>query len=424
MLLPMAIGAVLTAGGFLLFAGTPDPGRGSSVRVSSGSNAPDAGCRTVAQLLALSDEELERVDVLELNIAVAREIPGCEHLDYQRYKRIVDEWTDDVRRLESVSKDNFSKTPHEWNNDINFFRLGLLATYLTRDRGVRYHEKYSADQKAGKSSKYIEPGALLIHDLIDTLRGTCANMPVLHVIIGRRLGLPVSLASVGPHYVCRYDDGKVHYNIEATYEGPGFVSDSDQDYVKDIGLPQKAATTGSDFRSLTAREMLGVFVGSRARYYWDTDQREAAYRDYIFSQALYPNHRANFRESVRAIVWQGEQLFEPYETGHPATMAQWLVSTYLRLPQGPPDTTTVHHAPPTARRNSMYDEEINAITRASVLPRPPTDLQPVTVAPAVPQPNRAPIYGAQQQPRMPQPGVPQPYQPPTYQPPMPGQPRR
>lgn len=421
MLVPFAFGAILTAGGFILY---PKATGSASTPARWSYNSPDAGHRTVAQLMALPDAELEKVDVIEMSVAVAREIPGCENLDYQHYRQIVDGWADDVRRWMAAAEGNFQKSPKEWRNDINFFRLGLLATYLTRERGIRYHEKYSQDQKEGRNSKYLEPGAVLVHGLIDTLRGTCSNMPVLHVAIGRRLGLPVSLAAVGPHYVCRYDDGKVHYNIEATYTGPGFVSDSDDDYIKHDGLPQKAVTTGSDFRSLTAREMLGVFVGMRARYYWDTNQYDRADRDYTLAKVLYPNHRYCFRESIRAIVWRGEQLFEPYETGHPATMAEWLASMYLRSPQSPTAMTRAPYEPPTAGRAPSFDvDQINAMNRANMQPQMPGMPQPIT--PGMPPQYRPPTYGPQvPQPGMPQPGVPQPGMPQPYQPPMPGQPPR
>jgi len=178
-LLAFAFGAVITGGVAMLIAqgGKPDTNQ------PDGAKLPPAiaGHRSVADLMALSDAELEQVDVVEMSTAVAKEIPGCENLDYQHYKQIVDGWTNDVRQWMSVAEVNFEKSPQEWRNDLNFFRLGLLATYLTRERGVRYHEKYSQDQKAGKNSKYEEPGAVLVHGLIDTLRGTCATMPVLHV---------------------------------------------------------------------------------------------------------------------------------------------------------------------------------------------------------------------------------------------------
>jgi len=407
------LGAAVAGSGFTILHQTDNLNKSSTSTIAV-NNLP--GNRTVAKLMALSDAELEKVDVVEMSVAVAREIPGCENLNYQHYKQIVDGWAGDVRRWMPAAEVNFHISPQQWRSDINFFRLGLLATYLTRERGIRYAEKYSQEQKEGKNSRYEDPGAVLVHGLVDTLRGTCATMPVLHVAIGRRLGWPVSLAAVGPHYVCRYDDGKVHYNIEATYTGPGFVSDSDEDYIKNDHLPRKAVTTGSDFRSLTVREMLGVFIGMRARYYWDTGQYDAADRDYVLARVLYPNHRYCFRESLRALIWRGEQLFEPNETGHPADLARFLVSTYLRPSQGSRIVNQAPYEPPMVNNSQFLEpNRINAMSRANMQPQTPGIPQPVM--PSVPQ---APSYIPRpQQSGFPQPGIPQP-----YQPPMPGQPPR
>jgi hypothetical protein len=251
-------GLACAGGSFLTWAVIPPSNIKSTVQAHS-----SAG-RSVWELLALPDAELEKVDVLEMNLAVAKGIPGLEKLDYSHYRQIVDDWTEQFRRELAATEPRFYQSPGEWRNDINFFRLGLLCTYLTRERGIGYIEKYSQDQKQGRNSKYQSPEALLLHGLIDTQHGTCANMPVLHVVIGRRMGWPVSLACVGPHYVCRYDDGKVHYNIEATYTGPGFVSDSDEEYMQHDHLPKIALASGSDFRSLSAREMMGCFLCARA----------------------------------------------------------------------------------------------------------------------------------------------------------------
>lgn len=372
--LAFAFGAVITDGVALLIAQNNTGAKSLNQGTGRHSQPGLPGHRTVAQLMALADAELEKVDIVEMSVAVAREIPGLEDLDYEHYKKIVDGWTDEFRRWMPAAEVSFRKSPQVWRNDINFFRLGLVATYLTRERGIRYDEKYSQEQKAGKNSKYEDPGAVLLHGLIDTLRGTCANMPVLHVVIGRRLGWPVSLASVGPHYVCRYDDGKVHYNIEATYTGLGFVCDSDEDYMKKDRLPRRAITSGSDFRSLSGREMLGVFVALRARYYWDTKQYDAADRDYVLARVLYPNHRYAYRESIRAFLWRGEQLFEPSETGHPAHLAGYLAYTYLRQTRRPPTVMRrPPYRPPMVYRNGPIADidRINTINRANMLPQTP-----------------------------------------------------
>jgi len=68
------------------------------------------GWRSVVQLISLSEAELERVDIVEMNIAVAREIPGLEKLDCAAYRKTVDGWTDQFRRwlptVEHAFKEN------------------------------------------------------------------------------------------------------------------------------------------------------------------------------------------------------------------------------------------------------------------------------------------------------------------------------
>jgi hypothetical protein len=154
-----------------------------------------------------------------MNIAVARDIPGLEELDYDQYREIVNGWTDQFRHWLPTVEHGFREAPQKYKNDVNFFRLGMLAQFLDQRVGVAYVEEQKEVQLEGKKSGkkvevlYTDPGHLLLHGLIDTKRGTCGTMPALHVAIGRRLGWPVALACANSHYVCRYDDGEVVYNI-------------------------------------------------------------------------------------------------------------------------------------------------------------------------------------------------------------------
>lgn len=120
-LFAFAFGAILTAGGFLLFSRTGDFTRHASLEL---------GHRTAAQLMALPDAELEKVDIVEMNIAVAREIPGLEHLDYAKYCQTVDGWTAQFRAWLPSVEHVFHQEPAKFHNDINFFRLGMLAQFL------------------------------------------------------------------------------------------------------------------------------------------------------------------------------------------------------------------------------------------------------------------------------------------------------
>ena len=61
------------------------------------------------RLLSLSDAELERFDLVEMNLLVAKSIPGLADLDIPRYQRLADEWAEAVRRRLPNAERSFSR---------------------------------------------------------------------------------------------------------------------------------------------------------------------------------------------------------------------------------------------------------------------------------------------------------------------------
>jgi hypothetical protein len=195
----------------------------------------------------------------------------------------------------------------------------MLQGFLGHHVGIRYIE----EQKDAKAVSYTDPSHLFLNGVIDTLRGTCANMPTLHVAMARRIGWPVSLACAKAHCLSRYDDGKVYHNIESTSTHEGsFVSDPDEVYIDRFKLPKRAIECGSDLRKLTAREMLGLFVAFRARHYSDIGQMELADSDFSLSRVLFPTYRNGYIRAMMPMLRRGAQLFDRDEIGHPNSLFQ------------------------------------------------------------------------------------------------------
>ena len=313
-MLVFAIGAAVGAGGWAVCI--PSPTSESNAAAGAGAliGKPLGGCRSVSQLIGLSGEELAKVDIVEMDFAVARGIAGLETLDYARYPKIIDIWAARFAAWLPTVEPSFHATPEKWKNDIAFFRLGALARWLDETVGIACID----EQKHAREVRYTDPGDLFLFGLLDTKRGTRASMPTLHVAIGRRLGWPVHLAAVKHHFVCRYDDGRAVYNIETTDTGRGgFAAGSDEEYVRKFRIPPIAVACGSDLRSLSARETLGVFVARRGRHLADCKKFDLADRSFSLARWLYPMGRASYKFAFEAIIHHGRQLFRRDEKSYP-----------------------------------------------------------------------------------------------------------
>lgn len=287
------------------------------------------GQRTLGSLVGHSDAQLKLIDPLEMNLLVAREIPSLNSLNIAAYQQTADKWANEIKRGLRDAERQFHEAPQDWKHDLHFFRLGYLCWYVDERLGIRYRE----DQKNLTSVFYTDPNDLFLNGVMDSRRGTCANMAALHVALGWRLRWPVSLACVGSHLICRYDDGTVTHNIAATKTGGGgFHSHPDHYYLEQYGLPLKAVRCGSDLRALTPRELLGVFVGLRGRHYEDCAQPDSAEPDYLLARYLFPRSRLLHYAQVMASVQNGMDLFEPSERGHPAELASWLQEVVRQAP--------------------------------------------------------------------------------------------
>ena len=261
-------------------------------------------------LLDLTDDELASRDPVELNLLVALSIPALAGLDISKYQRQADEWAAAIRKRLRAVEHVFHQTPADWDHDIRLFRLGVMAEYLDCELGVRYIEEH----RELKTVRYTDPSHLFLNGVMDTRRGTCGSLATLHVAISRRLGWPASLAAAKSHLVCRYDDGQVTHNIEATQTGlGGFGNPTDEWLSRTHDLPQIAVTSGSDLRAITVREMLGMFVGFRGRHMRDTGRIGEAERDYLLARGLFPTNRRLFVDAQTLTLDRGETLFDPWE---------------------------------------------------------------------------------------------------------------
>lgn len=229
---------------------------------------PDAlGPKTLAELLALSPDQLERVDIGLMNLLCATDLPGSETLDIPAALATLDVWALKVkhntdRHMYRLTDPRYAD---HYKRSETYFRASWLLQTLQEECGVRYNPESIYDMDFSDSRDQF------IHGLMDPERGgTCASMPVLYTAVGRRLGYPIKLAMTKGHFFCRWDDGEgEHLNIEGS--GEGFTSYPDELYRQwPWGLTDAESESREYLVSLTPAEELAVFMASRGHLYMDT----------------------------------------------------------------------------------------------------------------------------------------------------------
>jgi len=331
------------------------------------------------ELLKLTPEELEHVDIAEMNLLCATGLPGAEKTNIPEALVSLDAFAASVRYQTNrhLYRVNDPKYAEHYKRSENILRAEFLVQVLQEDCGVHYNLQRVRDLDFTNSQD------LFIHGLLGSNGGTCSSMPVLYVAVARRLGYPMSLALAPGHVLARWDapagsnDPMKHFNAEGT--GYGFSPFDDEHY---RNFPRKMTKQESDsgyyLRPLSGAEMLSVFLSTRGHCLLDIGRFEDARQAYETAQ------RFSSKDPYLArYVRQADSRIKArrYAKANRGATTQPVAVRRPRQPRTDPIN---------AHNQRLMQQHM----------RPPT-------APS---------------PYVPQPGVPNPHTP--YQPPVPGQPRR
>lgn len=144
------------------------------------------------------------------------------------------------------------------------------------------------------------PANKLLATYLATRKGNCVSMPILFVILGQRLGLPVALATAPNHILVKFADDtqQMWLNVEAT--AGGFKYDSS--YQHETGITEAALDNGLYLRPLLPHEGVGVIAGTLMEHYGG--KKDAAALMAVADLALV----ANPKDPV-AIIWKANAYY-------------------------------------------------------------------------------------------------------------------
>ncbi|MCE4369702.1 transglutaminase family protein [Xanthomonas hortorum] len=145
-----------------------------------------------------------------------------------------------------------------------------------------------------------DPGNKRLATYLATRQGNCVSMPILVVILGQRLGLPVALATAPSHVMVKFADDaqQAWLNVEAT--AGGFKYDSS--YERETGISEAALDNGLYLRPLSPREGVGVIASTLMEHYAARNDGDALMA--VADLAL----AANPKDAV-AMVWKANAYY-------------------------------------------------------------------------------------------------------------------
>lgn len=246
----------------------------------------------------------------ELNLRLAQGLPGAENLNVESCLRTLRQWTGRVRASIEEYYPLFEANPARFEHSHFRFWAECLVTTLRRDLGVHYDPTLMTGEYDATDSR-----PHFIHGPLMGFGGTCSNLPVLYVAVGRRCGLPWKLVQAREHLFVRHVGANgERFNIEATTHG--FASHDDDHYkLWPKPLTKFKLNLGTYLKDFSPQRELACFIGQRGRVLQD---------NFRFAEAI---------EAYRDATSLDQQYEIPWAIG------SFSARIYENLPSSLPDNT-------------------------------------------------------------------------------------
>jgi hypothetical protein len=262
----------------------------------------------IAQLCALCEADIAKVDVAAMNLVCAGGLAGGPAQEIEHYL----DWLDEAARTVKLETERnyfqFLENPQAFEFSQARFCAVSLVTILQRRCGVQYNPKWrTITPDASIPDQFgLDASDVFVHAIIDGIGGTCGSLPAIYVAIGRRLGYPLKLVKAARHLYVRWDDphGRLwfhpdRFNVEATGPGVHFLPDEHYRHWPHPLLDEDVES-GIFLKSLTPQEELAEFLATRGYCLFANGRVHEAMDAFSQASQLAPHNR-HFAASYRAL---------------------------------------------------------------------------------------------------------------------------
>ena len=213
----------------------------------------------------------EHIDLALANWLIVADLPQFTNLTRKAYFKTLDEMTQQVRdnmaRMETLARSRGK------NLKDPYTRFGIFGDSILKLR-FAYTEQFSYENLTPPQMQglYRDANNIFLAGLLRTGRGSCVSMPLIYLVIGERLGMPVHLVTVGKHCFIRWEEPGYRMNIETTIVNKLHFTPDDTVYTDVEGL-KPAELVGNQMRNLTRREVVANLFFARYAH-WGTYRGE------------------------------------------------------------------------------------------------------------------------------------------------------
>jgi len=228
---------------------------------------PGSGTAADQRLERMLGSDGERLDLAAVNWLLAADLPEFAGWTREAYFHQLNEMTRQVReemaRMQAVAVSRGERLEDARTRCAIFCNAVIKLKFA-------YKEEFRNETLTPASLRalYANPENICLAGLLRSRRGSCVSMPLLYLVLGQRLGMPVNLVTVGRHYFIRWEEAGYRMNIETTIVDRVCVTPDDEVYMELEGL-KRQELQGSDLRNLSPREVVGNLLFARSGY-WAT----------------------------------------------------------------------------------------------------------------------------------------------------------
>lgn len=237
--------------------------RQSASRFTGGSQSGTntSADQTLVEILRKGDAD---IDLSEATWVMAKEIPEFSNVTREAYFAQLDGMTKEVSQaMANMQASGYGGAdPNDPETRCRRFCSAIIGLHFS------YADPFRAENLTPVQMKalYSDPDNITLAELLRTSRGSCVSMPLIYLVIGQRLGMPVHLVALGKHFFIRWEEAGFRMNIETTSVGKIAWTPDDSVYMDIEGIKQ-GELRGSDLRNLSNREVVGELLFTRMSYW-------------------------------------------------------------------------------------------------------------------------------------------------------------